>query len=540
MRQAGIVAAAGVYALEHHVDRLAEDHARARRLAEGWHAAGLPVDLDQVETNFVQLEVGALGLGARRGARAAARRRRRPLVDDPSDGRPRGDAPRRRRRGDRPRDRACAAGPRGPCRSLRRSSSGSTGWSRPHRPSSASPSVERGGRSATARCSGGGARVGRRRERRGRDPGARLPHRLDHEDVHGGLHPPAARRDGARPRRPAPRRTSPRCLPGPTVADALSHLSGFQREPPGEIWETMTPPTREELLAGLEDAERVLAPGEAWHYSNLAFGLLGEIVARRNDGEYEPALRARVLEPLGLARTGFDREAAERDRLLRRPVQRPRDRRGRPGRRRPGRCDGLALVDGRRPRPLGRLPRHRAGRRARPRDARRDGARAHDGRPGDMDPRLGARTGALPSGRPRLRRARRRDAGVPRGVCVHRPERTGAAVLCNTSAGAAPERLALDLAEAVLEELPRDTGALVRRRRPARRRRADPGPLVDRKAASSFSPGRAGACGSRLSMARPAAASPGCAGSRRSLARSWRAGSSASCFEWCARRAVRR
>jgi threonine aldolase len=63
MRQAGVVAAAGLYALAHHVDRLAEDHARARRLAEGWHAAGLPVDLDQVQTNFVQLDVGAMGLG---------------------------------------------------------------------------------------------------------------------------------------------------------------------------------------------------------------------------------------------------------------------------------------------------------------------------------------------------------------------------------------------------------------------------------------------------------------------------------------------
>jgi threonine aldolase len=63
MRQAGIVAAAGVYALDHHVERLADDHARARRLAEGWHAAGLPVDLDQVETNFVQVDVGPLGLG---------------------------------------------------------------------------------------------------------------------------------------------------------------------------------------------------------------------------------------------------------------------------------------------------------------------------------------------------------------------------------------------------------------------------------------------------------------------------------------------
>jgi threonine aldolase len=62
MRQAGIVAAAGVYALDHHVERLSDDHARARRLAEGWHSRGLPVDLEQVETNFVQLDVGALGL----------------------------------------------------------------------------------------------------------------------------------------------------------------------------------------------------------------------------------------------------------------------------------------------------------------------------------------------------------------------------------------------------------------------------------------------------------------------------------------------
>jgi len=63
LRQAGIVAAAGVYALDHHLDRLAEDHARALRLAEGWAAAGLPVEPDCVETNFVQLHVDRLGLG---------------------------------------------------------------------------------------------------------------------------------------------------------------------------------------------------------------------------------------------------------------------------------------------------------------------------------------------------------------------------------------------------------------------------------------------------------------------------------------------
>jgi threonine aldolase len=62
MRQAGIVAAAGIYALDHNVERLADDHIRARRLAEGLQAAGVPVDLEQVETNFVQVDVGALGL----------------------------------------------------------------------------------------------------------------------------------------------------------------------------------------------------------------------------------------------------------------------------------------------------------------------------------------------------------------------------------------------------------------------------------------------------------------------------------------------
>ena len=63
MRQAGIVAAAGIYALDHNVERLADDHARARRLAEGWAAAGVPVDLALVETNFAQVDVGSLGLG---------------------------------------------------------------------------------------------------------------------------------------------------------------------------------------------------------------------------------------------------------------------------------------------------------------------------------------------------------------------------------------------------------------------------------------------------------------------------------------------
>ncbi len=54
MRQAGIIAAGGVYALRHHVDRLADDHANARRLAEGLaELPGVRLDPSQVETNIV-------------------------------------------------------------------------------------------------------------------------------------------------------------------------------------------------------------------------------------------------------------------------------------------------------------------------------------------------------------------------------------------------------------------------------------------------------------------------------------------------------
>ena len=62
MRQAGIVAAAGLYALEHNVERLADDHARARGARRGLGRARRPGRPERVETNFVQIDVGALGL----------------------------------------------------------------------------------------------------------------------------------------------------------------------------------------------------------------------------------------------------------------------------------------------------------------------------------------------------------------------------------------------------------------------------------------------------------------------------------------------
>jgi threonine aldolase len=72
MRQAGIIAAAGVYALQHHVERLAEDHNRARRLAEELASIpGIGLDPRRVETNIVVFEVRGL-TGDEFGARTLA------------------------------------------------------------------------------------------------------------------------------------------------------------------------------------------------------------------------------------------------------------------------------------------------------------------------------------------------------------------------------------------------------------------------------------------------------------------------------------
>jgi threonine aldolase len=62
MRQAGVLAAAGLLALQSGVKRLADDHRRARRLATGLAAIpGVQIDLDTVQTNIVRFDVAGLG-----------------------------------------------------------------------------------------------------------------------------------------------------------------------------------------------------------------------------------------------------------------------------------------------------------------------------------------------------------------------------------------------------------------------------------------------------------------------------------------------
>jgi CubicO group peptidase (beta-lactamase class C family) len=89
----------------------------------------------------------------------------------------------------------------------------------------------------------------------------------------------------------------------PTLRSVLGHASGLQREPPGRIWETLTFPSREELIVGLAESEQLLPSGAYRHYSNLGFALLGEVVARVSGTDYERYVDDRVIRPLGLRRT---------------------------------------------------------------------------------------------------------------------------------------------------------------------------------------------------------------------------------------------
>ncbi|MEO7752131.1 MAG: serine hydrolase domain-containing protein [Terracoccus sp.] len=85
----------------------------------------------------------------------------------------------------------------------------------------------------------------------------------------------------------------------------LAHASGLQREPVGNIWESLVAPDREALLSGAEDAEQVLPAHHAFHYSNLAYGLLGQVVERVTGRDWEDVVHERVLDPLGMVRTGL-------------------------------------------------------------------------------------------------------------------------------------------------------------------------------------------------------------------------------------------
>ena len=94
----------------------------------------------------------------------------------------------------------------------------------------------------------------------------------------------------------------------PPIRRLLSHASGLQRETQDDSWLTLRFAPPDELLETLEQAELVLPSGARFHYSNLAYALLGIVVERVSGRPYQDYVRERLLEPVGLSRVSFEPE----------------------------------------------------------------------------------------------------------------------------------------------------------------------------------------------------------------------------------------
>jgi CubicO group peptidase (beta-lactamase class C family) len=94
----------------------------------------------------------------------------------------------------------------------------------------------------------------------------------------------------------------------PTIRRLLSHASGLQRETQNDSWLTLRFAQPDELLETLEQAELVLPSGARFHYSNLAYALLGIVVERVSGMPYVDYVRERLFAPVGLTRISFQPE----------------------------------------------------------------------------------------------------------------------------------------------------------------------------------------------------------------------------------------
>jgi CubicO group peptidase (beta-lactamase class C family) len=97
--------------------------------------------------------------------------------------------------------------------------------------------------------------------------------------------------------------------PDATLRELLSHTSGMQAEPVGPWWERSPGVSMTELLAANDGTGRVLEPGASFHYSNLGFALLAEVVARSRGADWWSLVQERLLRPLGMTRTSYDAQA---------------------------------------------------------------------------------------------------------------------------------------------------------------------------------------------------------------------------------------
>ncbi len=90
-----------------------------------------------------------------------------------------------------------------------------------------------------------------------------------------------------------------------TLRQLLCHASGMPAEPPGSWWERSPGVPYDALMARLDSTVDAVPADQQFHYSNVAFALLGEVVARHTGLTWFDAVSSRLLEPLGMRRTTY-------------------------------------------------------------------------------------------------------------------------------------------------------------------------------------------------------------------------------------------
>lgn len=90
-----------------------------------------------------------------------------------------------------------------------------------------------------------------------------------------------------------------------TLRDLLAHATGMHAEPAGSWWERTPGGTFDELAATLDDSAPAFDAGATFHYTNTAYALLGEVVARHRGKSWFDVVGERILAPLGMTRTSY-------------------------------------------------------------------------------------------------------------------------------------------------------------------------------------------------------------------------------------------
>jgi len=100
-----------------------------------------------------------------------------------------------------------------------------------------------------------------------------------------------------------------------TLRQLMAHRSGLVREPPRGSYFDATPPALAECVASLADTALIDPPGTRTKYSNAGISAVGRVVELAGGEPFAQAVERRVLQPMGLLESRFERREGDRERL---------------------------------------------------------------------------------------------------------------------------------------------------------------------------------------------------------------------------------